>query len=223
MTPGSSLSSSLPCILCGCSRTAELCQCDGKGYLHCPACDLIFMHPGYRPDPEAEKSEYELHENHPEDPAYRTFLSQLFDPIQEKLHPGSVGLDFGSGPGPALHLMFEEMGHTMSLYDPFFADNPEVFESEYDFITVSETAEHLYNPAKEFSRLWQCLKPGGYLGIMTLFAPPLSEFPGWFYRREVTHVTFYSKTTFRYMAKKWGTVPEFHGKRVVLFRKQAAV
>jgi len=51
--------------------------------------------------------------NSPDDPRYRAFLSRLFIPLNERIAPESCGLDFGSGPGPTLSVMFEEQGHTM--------------------------------------------------------------------------------------------------------------
>ena len=56
-----------------------------------------------------EQAEYDLHENSPDDPRYRNFLSQLFEPVLAMISPGSYGLDFGSGPGPTLSCMFEEV------------------------------------------------------------------------------------------------------------------
>ena len=107
----------------------------------------------------------------------------------------------------------------MSLYDPFFANNPSVFDSQYDFITSTETAEHLYHPREEFDRIWSCLKPGGFLGIMTLFVPSIDGFADWYYRREDTHVTFYSPKTFQLLAERWSAELELIGDRVAIFHK----
>lgn len=177
------------------------------------------MDPALRLTPEIEKARYDQHENKPDDPNYRAFLNQLFEPLQKKLKPNSLGLDFGSGPGPTLHLMFEEKGHRMNIYDPFYANDKTVFQHLYDFITTTETAEHLFNPKEEFEQLWTCLKPGGWLGIMTEFAPPVENFPDWHYRRDDTHVAFYSKNTFNWLARTWNTAVEFHGNRVAIFHK----
>ncbi len=214
------LTNLLDCILCSSTNTYRLCLVDGYRYMHCRYCDVIFLDPRQRLDPAVEKSRYLTHENDPKDLAYQNFLRQLVAPLEKKLQPNSYGLDFGSGPGPALHVMFEEKGHRMSLYDPFFADNPSVFDSQYDFITSTETAEHLYHPREEFDRLWSCLKPGGFLGIMTLFVPSIDEFPDWYYRREDTHVTFYSPKTFQVLADRWGAELELIGDRVAIFHKR---
>lgn len=215
------------CILCNSPNiqpfyedTSEVYASD---YYQCKRCRLIFAPPKDRPGPKKELARYETHENDPEDEGYRNFLSQLRDPLSALLDPRSKGLDFGSGPGPTLHLMFEEKGHKMKIYDPFYADNPEVFEEMYDFITATEVVEHLYHPGEEFSRLWSCLRPGGYLGIMTKRAEDdESFFADWHYRLDITHVTFYTKETFKWLAKHWGAEVSFKSKRVTIFKKPEA-
>lgn len=213
------------CILCEHEQidlfyedTSE--QYRGRYYI-CPNCHLIFASEAGRPTPEEELERYDQHNNDPEDQRYRDFLGQLFEPLEKLLPPGSKGLDFGSGPGPTLHLMFEEEGHTMNIYDPFYADNPEVFRETYDFITSTEVAEHLHRPGSEFDRLWNCLRPGGFLGIMTKMARKndRSFFADWHYRLDNTHVTFYTKDTFRWMAGNWNASVTFFGNNVVIFKK----
>ena len=212
------------CILCNSydlihfyEDTSETYSSD---YYQCPNCMLILAPPKDRPSAEDEFARYETHENDPEDEGYRDFLSQLFDPLQAKLNPNSKGLDFGSGPGPTLNIMFEEQGHQMNIYDPFYADDESVFDETYDFITATEVVEHLFNPREELDRLWSCLRPGGHLGIMTKFAKDdRQHFADWHYRLDFTHVTFYTKDTLQWLADKWNAEIEFHGNRVAIFQK----
>lgn len=189
-------------------------------YYTCNNCHLIFAVEQYRPTPKEELERYNQHENDPEDERYRNFLGQLFEPMNKILPSNSKGLDFGSGPGPTLHLMFEEQGHEMNIFDPFYADDPTVFDQSYDFITSTEVAEHLHNPAKEFNQLWDCLRPGGYLGIMTKrVVKDRSFFADWHYRLDNTHVTFYTEDTFRWLADMWGASITFKDNNVVIFKK----
>ena len=115
--------------------------------------------------------------------------------------------------------MFEEVGHQMAIYDRFYADDPTVFDYRYDFITTSETIEHLQQPRQEFDLLWRCLKPGGLLGVMTQFVGDPADFNNWHYKNDLTHVCFYSESTFRWVAVLWLTEPNFIETSVVLFRK----
>lgn len=189
-------------------------------YYQCPHCRLIFAPPKDRPSRDKEFARYETHENDPADEGYRNFLGQLFNPLHELLTPQSKGLDFGSGPGPTLHIMFEEEGHEMRIYDSFYDDDPSVFEETYDFITATEVVEHLFHPGEELERLWRCLLPGGYLGIMTKIAEDdKAFFANWHYRLDVTHVTFFTKETFRWLADHWNASVDFPADRVIIFQK----
>ncbi len=190
-------------------------------YLDCSGCGLIFLHPGRRPDREAERVHYETHENDPTDPRYRDFLNRLFSPLREKLKPGMEGLDYGSGPGPTLSLMLEEVGFPTATYDPFFAPDTRVLERDYDFVTCTETVEHFHRPSREFDRLAGLLKPGGWLGIMTEIFPPEGDFSSWWYRHDPTHVSFFRESTFAWLARRYGWDWERAGRTVVLFYRPA--
>lgn len=190
-----------------------------RDYFQCPACRLIFVSPGQFLSPEHEKAEYDLHENLPDDPGYRRFLGRLFQPMQQRIPAGSRGLDFGSGPGPALSLMFEEVGHEMEIYDKFYARNPRVLDKQYDFITATEVVEHLHQPSQTLDQLWGCLKPVGWFGIMTKLSTGKEAFAKWHYKNDLTHVCFYSRTTFLYLATRWRADVEFIDNDVILFKK----
>jgi hypothetical protein len=190
-----------------------------RPYWHCLTCHLVFVPPAFYLSAEAEKAEYDLHQNTPDDPGYRRFLSRLFNPVQARLTPHSHGFDFGSGPGPTLSQMFAAAGHTMTLYDVFYAKDESVWEQQYDFITASEVAEHLHQPGKELARLWHCLKPGGTLGLMTKLVLNRQAFANWHYKNDRTHVCFFSRQTFAWLGELWGCPPEFIGQDVVIFEK----
>ena len=174
-----------------------------RSYWQCPRCDLVFVPPEFHLDAVAEKAYYDLHENDPADPRYRRFLSRLADPLLTKLSKGDCGLDFGCGPGPALAQMLTEAGMTVDLYDPFYAPGEAVWAQQYQFITATEVLEHLYQPVDELERLFAALKPGGRLGIMTKRVHNQAAFAKWHYITDPTHVCFYSKTTFQWIANRW--------------------
>ncbi len=176
---------------------------DRRSYLRCPVCELVFVPPELFVSAEVEKAEYDKHENSAADPRYRAFLRRLQEPLLQRLSPHSHGLDFGSGPGPTLSLMFEEAGHAMCIYDPFYAADESAWQHRYDFITASEVIEHLHHPRRELDRLWSCLKPRGLLGIMTKRVIDRDAFARWHYKDDPTHVCFFSLATFRWLATCW--------------------
>ena len=183
-----------------------------RSYYRCEVCRLVFLDRTWLPTPTEEKKIYDLHQNSPSDPHYRRFLNRIYQPMQQCIESGSYGLDFGSGPGPTLSVMFEESGHRMEIYDPFYAPHLERLNQQYDFITTSETVEHLHYPERELNRLWSILKPGGWLGIMTKrfddsqaidLSAKIKAFSRWHYIQCPTHVIFFSIDTFRWLSQHW--------------------
>ena len=209
------------CPLCGCGPAETFISIAGAEYDRCPTCGLRFLDPAHHPDRETERAHYALHENDPDDTRYRAFLARLADPLLAELPPGASGLDYGSGPGPALAAMLREAGHRVALYDPVFAPDTRVLEATYDFITCTETAEHFHDPAFEFARLDALLRPGGVLALMTQFQTDDARFANWHYRRDPTHVVFYREETMRWIAAQYGWDCTIAGPGVALMRKGA--
>ncbi len=208
-----------PCPLCGSRNTQTIPDTGKQTYYSCTICGLIFLSPDQLLAPHEERFRYEQHNNDPDDPNYREFLGKLFIPLKSVLNPGNTGLDFGCGPGPALARMFEDSGFSMNIYDPYFADNPEVLEAQYDFITSTEVFEHLYHPFKEINLLFSLLRPQGVLGIMTKLLHEEINFPTWFYRNDSTHVSFYSNKTWEWISRRWEAEILFSDDTIVIFRK----
>lgn len=209
------------CPLCGNRDCASYHEDVHRRYIRCRGCELIFVPSGYWLSTGDERAEYDLHENNVDDPGYRRFLSRLVVPLLGKLAPNQCGMDFGCGMAPALAAMMEEGGHRMALFDPFYANNPGVLDKTYDFICTTEVVEHLRDPLKEFSTLFSCLKPGGWLGIMTKMTRNDREaFSKWHYIRDLTHICFYHQKTFEHIAHTFSAEAHFLGQDVILFQKR---
>ena len=232
-------SESPPCPLCTARQGAVFFEGNGgafrehpRTYFRCGICDLIFASASQLLSPQDEKAEYDRHQNNPADQGYRRFLSRLYEPLQNRLGDHSRGLDFGSGPGPTLSVMLEEAGHAVALYDPFYAPDPSVLLQTYDFVTATEVVEHLHYPRRDLEQLWICLKPGGWLGIMTKLAYSevdrsdennslitRATFATWHYKDDLTHVCFFSRKTFLWLSQLWRCQLAFIGNDVILLRK----
>ncbi|WP_429911441.1 class I SAM-dependent methyltransferase [Glycocaulis sp.] len=210
----------ISCPVCEESHVEAFFEEGSRSYSRCLQCGARYLDPGSRLDGDAERAQYDLHENDVADPGYRRFLSRLSVPLLERLAPGAQGLDYGCGPGPALAAMMEAAGHSMALYDPFYAPATAVLERKYDFITCTEVAEHFHDPAGEFERLDGLLKPGGWLGIMTCFHTDDARFEGWHYRKDPTHVVFYREETMHWLANRFGWECEIPAKDIALMRKR---
>ena len=190
-----------------------------RKYFVCSACDLAFLAPADRLSPDQEKSRYLEHNNDINDWRYRNFVRPLFDQVRQHVGQGASGLDFGSGTGPVLAEMLRENGYKISLFDSFFHTAGENLRQTYDFIVACEVVEHFFNPAEEFQRFRKMLHDSGVLGIMTLLWYDGLDFANWHYRRDPTHVVFYSQATFQWIQKRFGfSEVSFPTDRVVLLR-----
>lgn len=210
------------------SHTCPLCEASDatlydrdalRTFWQCQRCFLVFVPGVYFLSAAEEKAHYDLHENDPGDVRYRQFLSRIADPVKQRVPPGSSGLDFGSGPGPTLSVMLNEMGLKTVNYDPIYCKNEAVWEKTYDFITASEVAEHLHRPRFEINRLWFALRPGGILAIMTKRVRGQQMFKAWHYKRDPTHVIFFHEKTFRWLSRHLDCQLHIAGDDVVLLRK----
>ena len=108
------------------------------------------------------------------------------------------------------------MGFTI----PDLSHNNEIFLKKYDFITCTETAEHFYDPFKEFNILNDLLIAGGWLGLMTCFMTDDSLFENWQYRKDPTHVVFYTRETLEVIAAQRNWTCEIAAKDIALFCKK---
>ena len=213
------LSNNIYCPLC-CNGNLADYHCDKhRYYLQCEQCLLVSVPQQFHLSSSAEKQVYDQHQNSPHDMGYREFLAKLATPLIARLSNKSRGLDFGSGPGPTLSIMLEDQGHSMKVYDVYYAKDETVLGQSYDFITSTEVVEHLANPKLELERLWSLIEPGGYLGLMTMLVADKKSFSSWHYKNDPTHIAFFSKDTFNYLAQQWGATVEFFGNDVIIFQK----
>ncbi|TVP49063.1 MAG: class I SAM-dependent methyltransferase [Halomonas sp.] len=207
------------CPLCAESSTALYHQDHRRDYHQCATCKLVFVPPEQHLSAAAEKAEYDKHQNSPHDTGYRRFLGRLFTPLQAKLEPGARGLDFGSGPGPTLSVMFAEQGYPTAIFDPFYAPDASALTQTYEFITATEVVEHLAQPGQVLAKLAGLLAPGGYLGLMTKRVTSADAFTRWHYISDPTHISFFSEETFRWWAHQQRLAVEFPGPDTVILQK----
>ncbi len=207
------------CPLCG-STSMSLYESDRfRQYFECTCCSLVFVPSKFRLSVEAEKAIYDLHENNPDDVGYRGFLQRAVNPLQDRFKSEAVGLDFGCGPSPVLAAMLADLGYVMHVYDPIYSADNAVFQNKYDFIVSTEVVEHLYNPGDEILRLWSMLKSSGVLVLMTKRVLSKQAFSRWHYKNDPTHVCFFSKPSFIWLASRLGARVEFVSADVAVFTR----
>ena len=187
--------------------------------MQCLNCEFVFVPSQYHLSESEERKRYDTHNNNPDDPRYRQFLSQLTEPLNEIISSYSYGLDFGSGPGPTLSLMMQEKGHQMDLFDKFYARNQSVFEKSFDFITLTEVLEHLCDPVFELERLASILKSKGILAVMTQTLTQDIDFKSWYYKNDPSHIGFYNDKSLTCLASLLELEITQFSDRVIFFKK----
>lgn len=214
------------CPLCRAHSARLYLRADGRDYLHCPVCRLVFVPPKFWPAPEEARARYEQHQNSVRDAKYAAFLQRLAAPLAERLPRGARGLDLGAGPpsapapaGSALCAILADAGLDCLPYDPLFF--PQMPDGAFDFIASSETFEHFRRPRRELGRIRGRLKAGGLLGVMTAFWEERLFMNNWHYRRDFTHLCFYRAETFTWIARHFGFARLWTDhRRVIILQKR---
>ncbi|MEZ2658911.1 class I SAM-dependent methyltransferase [Aneurinibacillus aneurinilyticus] len=193
------------CKICGSDTREFLDKQFNVTYYHCGICEFISKDEATIVSPEDEKAEYDLHNNSYDDEGYLKMFRRFYDrSIKDFANGGHAALDFGSGPEPVFaRLLSEEYGYHTDVYDLYYSPIKVYEGKEYDLITSTEVVEHLKEPMEYFRLFKDLLKENGLLAIMTLFHPRDDEkFCAWYYRRDKTHISFYTPKTMAYIAKE---------------------
>lgn len=207
------------CPLCGgAAPFRPLADRWGRHHWLCPGCSLIFTDRAELPDPDRAAARYALHRNGPGDPGYLDFLRRATSAAAPHLPPGARALDYGCGPGPALHVLLAELGVPCDNWDPcFFPDPPPL--DRYPAVFATEVVEHFLSPAADWADLVRRVVPGGLLVVMTSLWTSLDAFPSWSYANDFTHVSFHHADTLRWIARRHAlTLLPASDPRIALFR-----
>lgn len=172
-----------------------------------------------------QRNRYLQHENSRENRGYVEMLESFIQKgIGPFAAPGARILDFGCGPEPVLAELLRERGYQVDTYDLFFQPDEGYREKRYDLILLVEVLEHLTNPREALRDLAGRLDPGGVLSLMTLFHPGnRASFAGWWYRRDPTHVSFFTAGTLVELGRSLNFTPLFTDpKNIMVLQKNGA-
>jgi len=191
-------------------------------YYRCQDCGFVYLDDNHRVDSMEEKRKYDQHNNSLENEGYvqmfEDFIELAIAPYLKKIQ---TALDFGSGPTPVFSELLKRRGLEVDIYDLYYAPKKVYEEREYDLITSTEVFEHLSKPLETLQLLTEHLKENGYIVLMTKFPPKEDEaFLNWWYRRDPTHISFFTPKSFEVMAQKVGLkVLKTINDNVVVFQK----
>lgn len=189
----------MQCPLCD----SPLLQRMDRVYLECGVCSALVMDADFIPDSEAELQHYHTHDNDVHDPRYRKFTSPITEHVLSHFTPKHSGLDFGCGPGPVISTVLREHGYQIAQYDPYFFPDVQPLANDYDYILCCEVIEHFHNPAEEFARLRNMLRPGGHIVCMSSLYHEGIDFATWRYRNDPTHTFIYRADTVAYITRNF--------------------
>ena len=190
-------------------------------YRECSNCGFIHKDKLFHVDIKEELKQYSLHNNSFESVGYVKIFEDLIKDYITPLNIKGKVLEYGSGPGPVLKELLKNDGYIVYDFDPFFNKNTEYLKYKYELITSTEVVEHFFDPITEFEKLSNLLLPGGYLVIMTkLRTMDIPKFLDWWYRRDATHVSFYTTKSLEIIAKKFNlSIIKNNNINVIVFQK----
>ncbi|ATB68275.1 methyltransferase [Sulfurospirillum diekertiae] len=193
-----------------------------KRYFYCSNCHGICLDSAYYLTLEKEHSLYNNHRNSLENEGYVKMFEDFLDFFWNDLTCKEKALDFGSGPTPVLSQLMTNRGIHVDYYDKFYQPIKCFEDQTYDLITSTEVFEHLANPHEILKLLAQHLKPDGMIALMTLFhSDDKAHFLTWWYRRDPTHIIFYTPKTLEILARQCGLeVVKTDGKRIAILQKR---
>lgn len=192
-------------------------------YHSCDHCKFIAQDRGMLVSFEDERQEYDYHNNSIEDEGYVNYFRKFIETSLLPYVEGNKGLDYGSGPEPVLATLLErDYKMEMTIYDLHYQPEKRHEGEMYDFITSTEVIEHVTDPLSMLQTFYEHLKPGGITSIMTLFHKDnQDQFLDWWYRRDITHISFFMKRTFEVMAERIGfELVQCDDRRMVTLKKR---
>ena len=198
-----------PCKVCKVCNSATSNIRENKNnlnYYRCQHCGFIYLDDTHIVDSQIEKKHYDKHENSFESLGYvkmfEQFIDKAIDPYIENIESA---LEFGCGSGPVLAELLRRKGLEVDQYDLYYFPKKVYEGKRYDLITSTEVFEHLKEPTDILKTLANSVNNMGYIIIMTQFPPTDDrDFLNWWYRRDITHISFFTPKSFEIMGKSVG-------------------
>lgn len=188
-------------------------------YHRCQTCGFIYEDPIFHNSYKDEHEEYLRHNNSIEDEGYVNMFLRFIDAFTPYIS-GKEVLEYGSGPEPVFSEVLRRNGYCVTSYDPYFLPDEGYLKKKYDLITSTEVFEHFSEPITEIEKLLSLLKKDGILAIMTQFPKDDDHFLDWWYRRDPTHISFYTVKSFDYLCHQYHLERVYHNNKDYMILKK---
>lgn len=188
------------CPLCHKDGAEAFHQDEIRRFFQCLACTIIFVPRDSLLTASEEKKRYDSHQNNEDDPGYRDYFLKTIGPVLKELRPDARGLDFGCGKTRLMAQLFRENGHLTDSYDTFYFPDESIWQKKYDFAVLNEVIEHLRDPSGILRRL-RSIVTGPVFIRTKLYPAKEADFSRWFYKRDLTHVQFWSLGSLSFLGK----------------------
>lgn len=193
------------CPLCSRLRISSYSRDKHREYFVCDDCTLVFVARDSALSAEDERARYDTHQNNPDDPQYREYLSQVLVEMKPFIKDKETALDFGAGRTEVLAILMTAAGLKAEVYDLYYFPREEIWGKKFDVIVLSEVIEHLSDLMGTMRRLTALLNPGGRFFIKTKLLPESKEiFDKWYYKNDPTHLEFFTPKSLDVLSKSLG-------------------
>lgn len=111
-------------------------------------------------------------------------------------------------------------------YDKFYNNSLDLIDNnnfnKYHIITATEVIEHFTQPNENFELLCNLLSNDGILVITTELTTSeiINNFSTWWYKNDITHVSFYSLKTIEYLSHKLKLNLIFSSSNLIILKKK---
>ena len=195
----------MKCPLCEGAESEIWDQDKTRSYHRCLECTLIYVPRDKIISPLEEFKRYSTHQNNEGSASYVEYLRKTVRATLSFVNENMNGLDFGCGESTIMAKLYGEELIPVDSYDLYFHPSEEIWTRKYHFIMLSEVIEHLATPNFIMKKIRNLLESRGQLFIKTKFYPEKKEdFPKWFYKRDPTHIQFFSENSMKELASHLG-------------------